>query len=215
MPSSLRLSGLITALCALGLLSGRAQTPAAPAEPVSPVLAPAKPMPPPADDTPGAPKRDRVMSDEVAATLATSMPKYAPPPKPPEPKLEEASASDLREADKPKNRIIRLPKYVVKEPLPPVFRERDLRSKSGLTDLGLQSNPGLKVGNFGGLNRPTALLMYEEQERLKNMTELKNDAKDAKNSGDTTAADYISRENNRANYRPSDLNWNSDGSPPK
>ena len=99
----------------------------------------------------------------------------------------------------------------MKEPRPLVFRERDLRSKSGLTDLGLKSHPGLGIGNFGGLNRPTALLMYQEKERLDTMAELKNDAKDAKNSGDSTAGDYILRENNRANYRPSDFGWNSDG----
>ena len=98
----------------------------------------------------------------------------------------------------------------MKEPKPPVFRDRDLESKSGLTERGMKSNPGLGIGHFGGLNRPTALLMYEEQERLKNMSDLSKDSRDARNSGDTAAADNISKENNRANYRPSDFGWNSD-----
>lgn len=213
MPISLRTSWLTAALCAAGLtITGQAQTPtASPGSTApAPALAPAKP--PAAADSDAEstqPKHERVMSDEVAASLATGMPKFNPP-KPVEVKPEE-DQPDLRETDKPKNKIIRLPKYVVKEPKPPVFRERDLRSKSGLTDLGLKSHPGLNIGNIGGLNRPTALLMYEEQERLDNMAELKNDAKDAKNSGDATGSQYILRENNRANYRPTDFGWNSDG----
>jgi hypothetical protein len=207
---------LITALFALALVcTGRAQSAAqSSADPtdtaVAPVVDPAKaPTTPDASLLPAKPKHDRVMSNEVAATLADGMPKYSPPPKPVEPKPEEEQA-DLRETDKPKNKIIRLQKFVVKEPKPPVFRDRDLESSRSLTDRGLKSNPGLHIGNLAGLNRPTALLMYEEQERLSTMADLNKDAKDAKNSGDTTAADYISKENNRANYRPSDFNWNSD-----
>lgn len=215
MPHRPSIFWLWLALLPFGLAAiGRAQTPATPPDTAatSPVLEPAKPTTDtPADTTtPARPKHDRVMSDEVAATLATGMPKFNPPPKLPEPKPEEEQP-DLRDTDKPKNRIIRLPKYVVKEPRPPVFRERDLRSKSGLTDLGLKSHPGLAIGNFGGLNRPTALLMYQEKERLDNMAEMKNEAKDAKNSGDAAGAEYILRETNRANYRPTDFGWNSDG----
>ncbi len=98
---------------------------------------------------------------------------------------------------------------IVTESKPPVFRDRDLESKESLADRGLRANAGLKVGDFGGLNRPTALLMYEEKERLDNMADLKKDAHDATNSGDSDAADHILRENNRANYRPSDFGWNS------
>ena len=208
MPSSLRAPRLFTALFTLALVPvGRAQTATPPVDPAapSPIMAASKPAP----VAPSAPKHDRVMSDEIASTLSTGMPKYNPPPKLPEPKPEE-EPTDLRETDKPKNKIIRLQKFVVKEPKPPVFRDRDLESKSGLTERGMKSNPGLGIGNFGGLNRPTALLMYEEQERLKNMSDLSKDSRDARNSGDTAAADNISKENNRANYRPSDFGWNSD-----
>jgi hypothetical protein len=196
---------------------GRAQTPnsatPAPVPADNPVLDPTKAAAPaPAADH-AAPQHSRVMSDEVAASLAGSMPKYNPPPKQPEPTPEE-EAKDLRDVDKPKNRIIRLQKFIVKEPKPPVFRDRELEGKKGLTDRGMKSNPGLGIGNFGGLNRPTALMMYEEQERLNNMSDLKNDAKDAKASGDSAAADYISKESKRTYYRPSDFGWNSDVGPP-
>jgi hypothetical protein len=205
MPTALRAPRLITVLFALALAAaGRAQTATLSADATTPAPAVETAQPAPA-----APKHDRVMSDEVASTLASGMPKYNPPPKLPEPKPEEEQP-DLRETDQPKNKIIRLQKFMVKEPKPPVFRDRDLESKSGLTNRGMKSNPGLGIGNFGGLNRPIGLLMYEEQERLRNMADLNKDARDAKASGDATAADYILKENHRANYRPSDFGWNSD-----
>lgn len=214
MATLLRAPWLITALLAAGLMvAARAQTapaPVAPVKEVSPVLDPAKAAASTAAvETPAAPKHDRVMSNAVAATLADGMPKYNPPPKAVEPTPEEPAA-DLREIDKPKNKIIRLQKVIVSEPKPPVFRDRDLEKKSGLTNRGLERHAGLQIGNAWGLNRPVALLMYEEQERLDNMSALNNDAKDAKNSGDSAAAAHILKENNRANYRPSDFGWNSD-----
>jgi hypothetical protein len=209
MPHFLRPARLIAALGALGLVSaGQAQaTPPAADPAVPPVAKPATPAPEP---TPAPPKHERVMSNAVAATLADGMPKYNPPPKVPEPKPEEESA-DLRDINKPKNRIIRLPKYVVTEPKPPVFSEREVHSREELNRLALQRYYGLKIGNIGGLNQPTAMFMYEEQERLNTMAGLKDDAKNAKRAGDSAAADYILKETNRAYYRPSDFGWNSDG----
>ena len=195
---------LLGALICLAGAPARGQSPApAPAD-SSPVFTAAKPSPPatpPADDDHGDTRR--IKSDELAGALASAMPKYDPP-KPAKPE------ADQQDADKPKNGIIRLPKYVVKEPKPPVFRERDLHSRSEMTDIGLRRYLGLNIGNFGGLNRPVSLLMYQEQERLNNIADLKEDAKNAKRSGDSAASDYIMRENNRVNYRPSDFGWNSD-----
>jgi hypothetical protein len=210
MRHALRVSWLVTPLLALGLLTaGRAQATDSATEPAgTPVAEPAKSAPAENRILPTRPKRERVMSDEVAATLATGMPKYNPP-KPVEPKPEDEQ-TDLRETDKPRNGIIRLPKYVVKEPKPPVFREHDLHTGSEMTDIGLRRYIGLNIGNLGGLNRPVSLLMYQEKERLDNMADLKEDAKNAKRSGDSAASDYIMRESNRANYRPSDFSWNSD-----
>jgi hypothetical protein len=149
------------------------------------------------------------MSDEVAASLATGMPKYNPP-KPVEPKPEEEQA-DLRDIDKPKNKIIRLPKYTVREPKPPVFREIDLRSKSQQADIALRQHTGLKVGNIAGLNDPIALMMYQEQDRLNSIAELADDAQTAQRAGNTAGSDYIMKQSNRTYYRPSDFGWNSDG----
>ena len=217
MPYPLRSSTLVTAAFALLLATGgRAQTaPSASTEPAAnPVTDPAKTPPAPAADANRpAPQHARVMSDEVAATLASGMPKYNPPPKLPEPSPED-EAKDLRDTDTPKNRIIRLPRYTVTEPKPPVFSERNLHTKSERTDMALKRYYGLKIGNFGGTNNSTALLMYDEQERLDNLADLKDEAKTAKRSGDSGASDYISKETNRAFYRPSDFGWNSDVGPP-
>ena len=168
MRSSLRASWPIAPFLALCLATAvRAQSTDSSAEPAAaPANDPSKSAAADNNLLPSQPKHERVMSDEVAATLATGMPKYHPPPKAPEPKPEDEQA-DARDSDKPKNGIIRLPKYVVKEPKPPVFRERDLHSRSEMTDIGLRRYLGLNIGNFGGLNRPVSLLMYQEQERLK------------------------------------------------
>ena len=46
-----------------------------------------------------------------------------------------ATLNDLRDIDKPRNGIIRLPNYTVQEKKPPVFRERDIYTREGLADL--------------------------------------------------------------------------------
>jgi hypothetical protein len=205
----LRTPGQMAAFFALGLTSFvRAESPATPpAEPATlPALALSKRAAAADAGNPRTPvKHERLVSSEVAAAVASSLPKYQPPPKP-----TERTASDLRETDKPKNDIIRLEKFIVREPKPPVFTERQLSTRKGLADLAMKRQPGLKIGNFGGMNEGPALLMYAEQERLKNIADLNKDARDAKNSGDSSASDHILRENNRANYRPSDFGWNSD-----
>jgi len=213
MGKSLRISAIVPALCALGLAQlGRAEGTPPPAEDTTtPVLkataVPTETAPTPAPKAP-APKHERQMSNAVASFLSDGAPKYNPPPK--EPEKSEEDQPDLRETDKPKNRIVRLPKYVVKEPPPPVFSDHELRSREERTRLAMTQNFGLHMGNMGGLNEPIALFMYEEQQRLRDQAQLKDQAKNASNSGDTSAADYISKQTNRATYRPSDFGWNSD-----
>ncbi len=121
--------------------------------------------PPAAGDTaPAEPKkRTRVVSNEVAAALAAGMPKYDPP-KPVEPKAEE-DLPDLRESDKPRNGIIRLPDYVVREKKPPVFNQADVRDKQ---NFALHRFAGLNLS--GGNNRIARDLLWEE-ERLTSKAE--------------------------------------------
>ncbi|MDB6128354.1 MAG: hypothetical protein JWM35_2250 [Verrucomicrobia bacterium] len=149
------------------------------------------------------PKRERAMSDDLAATLAVGMPKYSPP-KPPEKKPIDVPAdenADARDADKPKNGIIRLPDYVVRETRSPVFKDRDLATPDRKTDIGMKRYAGLNFGPFASLNRPIALAMVQEQERLDNIAELSDDARTARRAGDTATANYILKQSQQTFLR--------------
>jgi len=140
----------------------------------------------PADNSSAAPQRDRAISPGVAAALSASMPKYAPPPPKPAPVPEE-ELPDLRETDKPKNTIVRLPKYVVREAKPPIFRDRDINTKKGLAAIAMRrylTETDRALNRFtiplfapfsingGTANEERALAMYDEDERLKNMSDV-------------------------------------------
>jgi hypothetical protein len=194
-------------LLALALASaGRAQSATEPAPATTVFTDPAKTTgssdaPVPAD--PAKPRHERVMSDEVAATLAVGMPKYNPPK--PVAKKPEDDPADAKPEDKPKNGIVRLQKYVVREKRPEIFRDSDITTAAGKAALAVKQNAGLHVGNFYGLNNPIALQMYQEQERLNNMSDLADEAKSAKRSGDSTASDYIMKQSQETYLRTSDI----------
>lgn len=145
-----------------------------------PAAAPAKAEAAAEDDT----AKPRAISNNLAATLAASMPKYNPPPQP-APK-EPGEAVDLREIDKPRNQIIRLPQYVVREERPPVFTEREISTTKGLNAIALQryfSQTGLALNRFTiplfGISKEAyAQMLYAEDERLRNMAELESAAAD-------------------------------------
>jgi len=149
---------------------------------------------------PAKPKRERLISDGLASSLAASLPKYNPPPKP-NPEDEDI---DLREVDKPKNGIIRLPKYTVREKKPPVFRERDIYSKGGLADVAKRrylttaynalNRFYLPIPFFSSSKSPEehALEMYAEDERLQNIADL-NDTAQTIGRVDPSEGTYIKR----------------------
>lgn len=203
---------------AMGLPPASAQTPApAPVQaPTSPVFAPSQGERAPA---PAAPKRTRAVSPEVAAALAAAAPKYTPPPPKPEPKPEE-ELPDMRDIDKPKNAIIRLPKVVVQEPRPAVFTERSIHTEKGLTDIAMRryiSDVDRALNRFtlplfGTSKEARAMAMYAEDERLRNMSELEATAT-AISQGDAAAGTYIRRETEKTFMRSSDFGWSS--GPPK
>ncbi len=162
------------------------------------------------------PKKDRPISTGVASALAASMPKYNPPPKP-KPVDDDV---DLRDVDKPRNGIIRLPKYTVQEKKPPVFRERDIFTKGGLNEVARNRYltatdrilNGVTLPLFGTSQEARAMAMYAEDERLNNMSDLKDTAKDISR---TNAADgaYIKRVTDQTYMR--DSGFGDKGSPPK
>jgi len=179
----------------------------------SPILEPAAEKP----AAPAAPKRTRAISSEVAAALAAVSPKYTPPaPKPPPTPEEEQP--DMRDVDKPKNTIVRLPKYIVREPKPVIFTERAISTPKGLTDIAMKRYitetdrvlNRFRIPILTMTNEERALAMYAEDERLKNMTDLKETATAASMS-DAAAGTYIRKEAQKTFLRSSDFGWNGGG----
>lgn len=151
------------------LLSASTGTPQAAPEAAKTEVAPAREA---ASEASADTSRTRPISPGLAANLARAMPKYNPPPAP-KPKTEEEV-----EAEQPRNQIIRLPKVVVEGQRPPVFTERELYTKEGLEALAVGRY--LSELDRGVLNRyrlpfvgmtaeQRAMMMYEEDERLKNI----------------------------------------------
>lgn len=132
---------------------------------------------------PAAPKKHAV-SDDVSAAITAGLPKYSPPK--PEKKKSEDELVDIREVDKPRNKIIRLPDYVVKEKKPPVFTEREISTDKGLSEIALRryfSEAGLALNSFTlpliGMGKEAyAKMLYAEDERLKNISDLNETARD-------------------------------------
>lgn len=207
---------LVNAAFALGVtaLAQNAPAPAAsgPVAPApSPVLAPSageRPRPPAS-----APRRNRAISAEAAAALAAAAPKYEPPAPKPAPKPE-SELVDLREIDKPKNHIIRLDPYLVREPKPVFLSERAVHTRKGLEDIAMRryisetdrAMNRFTLPLFGSSMEARALAMYEEEERLHNMSDLRDAGV---NTGivDRAAGAYIMRESEQTFLRSSDFGW--------
>lgn len=182
--------------------------PTSPAPAVNPIATGPGPARPAPAELPGAQKRRRAISPEVAAQLAARMPKYTPPP-PKAPEPDEDEGVDLRDIDKPRNEIIRLPKYVVREPRPPVLSERAIHTKSGLADLAMRRyvTEGYKALNsftiplFGSSAESYAMMRYEEDERLRNMKDLTETARMV-TATDKAAGLYVKRQVQDTFMRP-------------
>lgn len=205
---------LLTAAVGFSACVAGAMAQRAPAAGGSPVFAPKDEQRSPANNT--TPRR-RAISPEVSAALAAAAPKYTPPPPKPEPKPEEEEV-DLRDVDKPKNKIIRLPKYIVQEQKPVVLTERAVHTQKGLADIAVRryiSDVDRALNRFtipiiGVSAEQRALAMYAEDERLKNMSDLRDSAIDAAKT-DPSAGAYILRESRQTYMRTSDFGWNGGG----
>ena len=151
------------------------------------------------------PKKDRAISKDLSSALSAGY-KYNPPP-PPKPESEDV---DLRDIDKPRNGIIRLPKYVVEGTRPPVFNNRNLYSKEMLRRLAYQkyiSSFGRNVLNryrlpiIGGGAEAYAMMQYEAEERKQNMAEMDDKISMYRVSGDNAEADKLKDDSQRTFMR--------------
>lgn len=121
------------------------------------------------------PKRARGISPGMAAQLTALTPKFDPAvaaakdTKPAEP------APDLREIDKPKNTIIRLPDVYVREDRVRVPKEREVRTPKATLEEALRRHPGARFGSFWIFsNHGIALAMLAEEERLEKKREFED-----------------------------------------
>jgi hypothetical protein len=125
------------------------------------------PATPQASDESKQASRARAISPAIAAQLAAAVPKFEPPPPTPvaTPLLD--AAVDLRETDRPRNTIVRLPSYLVREEKPVILSDREIRTPRARLQLALKKHPGLRLGSFWIFrNDGIALAMLAEEERL-------------------------------------------------
>src|SRR5687768_275044 len=112
-------------------------------------VAPAS-TPPPTLSQPSA----RATSPTTSARLTDSLPKFSPSAKAetPAPKPGEPAAVESQENEIPRNPIILLPQYDVRDETLPKFSERELLTPESRAELALRRHPGLKFGPFSFLN---------------------------------------------------------------
>jgi hypothetical protein len=195
---------LIPMLCVSALAAGfgaapawaQAEVPASPPEePTStPAALAAHPAETPDDAAAALPLR-RPVSAQTASHLADGVPQFTAP-KPPEPKPDDGD-SDSAETEKPKNGIIRLPDFVVSERPPPVFTKKDLLTDKALTQYIYKEHPGLNLWGlmpFASLNAPVAKQISEEEDRLSNISDLRDAAITIGRGGDASQDEYIKRQ---------------------
>jgi len=130
------------------------------------------PSPPPARPVVDVSGPSERLSRSTTSAVSAGIPYRPPaPPKPVEVKPEPA------EDDTPKNGIVRLPQYIVEGDRPPVFRPRDINTKKGLGEIAVARyfNETGKALNrftipiFGMSKEQYALMLWEEDERLRNL----------------------------------------------
>lgn len=212
--------GLVTAaLPSLALAQALAPQAPAPAPAPAPtaeapsIFAPKKEEAPAPNGT--ADSRRRAISSEAASALSAAMPKYSEvTPRPAQKRLEEEEKVDMRDVDKPRNSIPRLNPVIVRERKPAILTERAVTTDKGLEDIAVRryiSEMDRVLNRFnipfvGASLQSRAMVMYEEDERLKNMSDLKANAVDAAKS-DPAAGQYILRQTNQTYMRNGDFGW--------
>jgi len=211
----------LPALLLLALPLAAQTAPATPAEP-----APAAPPPSSPTSSVEVSRPTSHVSSTMATAIHAKLPRFAPPPPPPPPQPETENPegeevddpSDTSTGDRPKNKIIRLPRYVVYGQRPAVFRERDIYTRQGLAALAMKrylSSLDRNVLNrftlplIGTSAEARAMQIYEEQARLQNIADFQSAAADAERAGDKQEADYLRRTTNDTYLRTGGMNWNS------
>jgi hypothetical protein len=181
----------------------------------------AQPVSIPATDPPAvqpASAQPRMVSPGTADLLRAALPKSAfvkPPEKKPDP-----NPPTLSETDKPPEEVLRLQKFVVREAQPPIFTERDLNTPQGLKAIAMrryfpEMDRALNrfmlplfapISTKGTSNEVRAMTMYEDEERLKNMSEITDRTNMAMKSNAAAGAKMKNVERDTF-MRWSDIGW--------
>jgi len=152
---------------------------------------------------PSTPKSGEASAPSARPSITSSF-KYQPPP-PPKPGDDEV---DLRDIDKPKNEIIRLPRMTVTAKKPEVFTDRTLYTQDQLKTLAMSRYLGALDKKFlnkwtfadllglsiGATNADRAMEMYLDDERLKNMGAAQQQISAAQAAGKTDEAQRMKSE---------------------
>ncbi|MFT3783005.1 MAG: hypothetical protein QM790_13435 [Nibricoccus sp.] len=144
------------------------------------------------------PPKKHAVSGDVSKSVTSGF-KYNPPP----PEKPEEELVDMREIDKPRNQIIRLPKYVVEAQKPPVFTDRNLYSKEMLRRLAYRryvtglnrSLNSFRLPLIGGGVDAYATMMYEAEERQAAMADMNDKVSMYLISGDKAEAQKQNNDN--------------------
>jgi hypothetical protein len=146
--------------------------------------------------------RKRPISDGLAAALADTMPKFNPPTA----EQLEAEKNFFEDLPKPKNGIIRLPTVVVEGSRPPIFTERQVYTDKGLKRIAVKryfSEASQALNKFHvpfltKSNEEIAMQMWQEDERLRLIGGLDDQAEKAREFGDESGAREIKALSNDA-----------------
>jgi hypothetical protein len=178
-----------------------AATAAAPEPETAPIFTASGAQPAPAAVVaPSSGGKPQIRSPELATAVTSGLPHYEPPKSAAIQAAEQTAA--LRDTDIPRNHIVRLPKYEVKEdqsaenarrkiPLTPQ-QKADLAMKQYVIDTKDMSP--FAAGIARALFQDYATQEYEDAERAKNMADLSFDAKEAALSGDDAGSAAIKAE---------------------
>jgi hypothetical protein len=150
-----------------------------------------------------APVAPRAISPATALKLTAPIPKFVATPTRDE-RTAAAPSAPATEEIKPRNTIIRLPDYVVRDAKVPAIKEREVLTPSGRLELARKLHPGIRVGNLFGLNDGWALAMLAEQERLDRQREF-GDLADLMRYSDPAMHAKVKREVQQAFMREADF----------
>jgi hypothetical protein len=160
--------------------------------------------------------RTGIVSDETSALVIGGLPKYSPPKAEVKEKTLEEEFPDLRDVDRPQNKIIRLPKYMVKASKSPILTEKAIMSDAQKVAQTYRKYAGL---GLSPLNDEIARQFFREDLRLQNIADLKELAGALKSGGDASESEYIKRQSNETYMRGNEwggvkVNWGGTVPPP-